>query len=310
MDPHPKVSLRDLLHRSLSRVRRFGQSGREPVAALADAQERTSRRVDAVVETLERLATEVHQLRDDRHLLTGGTTADGRDWESIYVGFEDHFRGSAVDVRQQLLPYVDIFKGASRVLDLGCGRGEFLGLLREHGIQGIGVDDNRQMVEICRSRGLEAVESDALAFLKLQPNASLGGVMCSHMLEHTQPTYVLQMLRAVLSKLTPGSALVIETVNVQSWCAFFSGFLRDPTHTLPLHPDTLQYLVAAAGFNSATVQYRVPVPRDQELQYVPDLGPDLAPDSHEWARVFNHNTRALNDRLFAEQNYAIVARRP
>jgi O-antigen chain-terminating methyltransferase len=290
--------------------RLFGQSWREPLAAVADVQERSSRRVDAVVEALERLEAELRQLREDKQLMTGGTPADGRDWESIYVGFENQFRGNAVDVRQQLLPYVDIFKGASKVLDLGCGRGEFLDLLREHGIQGIGIDDNRQMVEICRSKGLEAVESDALEFLKLQSNVSLGGVMCSHMLEHTRPAYVLQMLRTVLAKLKPGSALVIETVNVQSWCAFFSGFLRDPTHTLPLHPDTLKYLVAAAGFESASVQYRVPVPRDQELQYVPDLGPDIAPDSHEWARVLNHNVRALNDRLFAEQNYAIVARRP
>ncbi len=78
-----------------------------------------------------------------------------------YVGFEDRFRGSESEIRARLADYVPYFAGQSNVLDVGCGRGEFLDLLREKGISAKGLDLNAEMVEVCTSRGLDATTADA-----------------------------------------------------------------------------------------------------------------------------------------------------
>ena len=93
-----------------------------------------------------------------------------------YVGFEDQFRGTQDDIRDRVREYLPIFKGASDVLDVGCGRGEFLELLREHGIRARGIDANGAMVDVCREQGLDATHADALAYLEAQPDGSLGGI--------------------------------------------------------------------------------------------------------------------------------------
>ena len=164
--------------------------------------------------------------RDPRH---AGLDA----WK--YVGFEDRFRGSREEIRSRLEAYVPIFRGASDVLDIGCGRGEFLNLLREHGIGGRGLDLNHEMVEVCRTQGLEAAEGDALGYLRSLPDQSLGGLFAAQVAEHLEPDYLLELLEEAFVKLRPGSAIVLETINVSSWFAFFSSYIRDITHVRPLH---------------------------------------------------------------------------
>ncbi len=94
-----------------------------------------------------------------------------------YVGFEDRFRGSREEIRARQLSYVPLFAGASDVLDVGCGRGEFLDLLREAGIGARGLDTNHEMVEVCRARGLDVVEGDLVSYLSSVPDGSLGGLI-------------------------------------------------------------------------------------------------------------------------------------
>ena len=104
-----------------------------------------------------------------------------------YVGFEDQFRGSAEDIRERVAEYLPIFAGSSDVLDIGCGRGEFLALLREHGVTARGIDINRAMVEVCREKGLDAEEADALEHLRALPDGSLGGLFAAQVIEHLDP---------------------------------------------------------------------------------------------------------------------------
>ena len=111
-----------------------------------------------------------------------------------YVGFEDRFRGSEDEIRARLEFYVPHFAGASDVLDVGCGRGEFLDLMREHGIKARGLDQNGAMVEVCRERGLEAAQGDALEYLTSLPDASLGGLIAVQVVEHLQPDYLVRLL--------------------------------------------------------------------------------------------------------------------
>jgi len=121
-----------------------------------------------------------------------------------YVAFEDRFRGSDEEIREKLRPYVALFAGANDVLDIGCGRGEFLALLGASGISARGVDTNREMVAAARERGLDVVESDALTYLESIPDGSLGGLMASQVVEHLTPPYLVRLLAAAYLKLRPG----------------------------------------------------------------------------------------------------------
>ena len=218
-----------------------------------------------------------------------------------YVGFEDRFRGSREEIRSRLEAYVPIFSGATDVLDIGCGRGEFLNLLREHGIGGRGLDLNHEMVEVCRAQGLEAVEGDALGYLRSLPDQSLGGLFAAQVAEHLEPDYLLELLEEAFVKLQPGSAIVLETINVSSWFAFFSSYIRDITHVRPLHPDTLSYLLTAHGFQEVTVRFSAPYPERDKLVRV--AGEGVVEDA------INANADKLNALLFTDMDYAAIGRR-
>jgi O-antigen chain-terminating methyltransferase len=222
-----------------------------------------------------------------------------------YVGFEDQFRGSEHEIRERVAAYVPLFEGASDVLDVGCGRGEFLELLREKGISARGVDLNEEMAAVCRERGLDAAAGDALSYLRAQPDGSLGGLFAAQVVEHLEPDYLMQFLEAAYHKLRPGSKIVLETINAACWYAFFSSYIRDVTHVRPLHPDTLRYLVNASGFQKVSVRFAAPFPEETKLQTV-----SASPDRPEGVEaVFNENVVKLNELLFTYLDYAAIGER-
>ena len=221
-----------------------------------------------------------------------------------YVGFEDEFRGSADAIRAGLARYVPIFDGASNVLDVGCGRGEFLSLLRDSGISARGIDVNEAMVEVCRGRGFDADLADALEYLRAQPDASLGGLFAAQVVEHLRPGYLTQLLEAAFDKLRPGAAIVLETINPACWFAFFSSYIRDITHERPLHPETLKYLLVATGFEQVEIRYSAPYPEHEKLQAVAITGMPL-----DAANTLNANAEKLNGLLFTYLDYAAIGRR-
>lgn len=231
-----------------------------------------------------------------------------------YVGFEDRFRGSEAAIRARLADYVPYFKGQSNVLDVGCGRGEFLDLLREAGVGAKGLDLNPEMIEVCRTRGLEATNADARTYLASVPDESLGGLIAVQVVEHLEPAYLTQMLNLAFDKVRPGGKVVLETINPACWVAFFESFIRDLTHVKPLHPDTLRYLLQASGFSNVEIVYRAPIAAEGKLQRVTPRREhfgDTAPDSlTELVSSFNSNVDRLNDRMFSFQDFAAIATRP
>jgi SAM-dependent methyltransferase len=235
--------------------------------------------------------------------LSASTPAFGA---ATYVGFEDRFRGTRQTVRDRLGPYLTLFGGASDVVDVGCGRGELLELLREHGISARGIDTNQAMVDECRGKGLDAETADAATFLGHQPDGSLGGLIAIQVVEHFAPPYLATVLELAYRKLRPGAALALETINPACWMAFFECYLRDLTHATPLHPDTLRYLVQAAGFSAVNVDYRQPVTAADRLDRI-----DVPADSPYagLASAINAHADKLNARLFSSMDYAVVARR-
>jgi O-antigen chain-terminating methyltransferase len=229
-----------------------------------------------------------------------------------YVGFENEFRGSQETIRARLKSYLSYFDGTSDVLDVGCGRGEFLDLLKARGITGRGLDLNHEMVEVCRARGLEVAEADVVSYLESLPDASLGGLFAAQVVEHLQPGYLLRFLELAFHKLRPNAPLVLETLNPACWTAFFDSFIRDITHVWPMHPDTLRYLVLASGFSAARIEYRSPVAEQDRLQPVALLRGGAASAGEaaaDFAETFNANVEKLNARMFTFLDYAIVGRR-
>jgi O-antigen chain-terminating methyltransferase len=226
--------------------------------------------------------------------------------QGAYVGFEDQFRGSREEIARRLEDYLPLFDGASDVVDIGCGRGELLEMLRARGVRARGVDLNPAMADECRARGLEADAGDALAYLERQPDASLGGVIAIQVVEHLEPRDLRRLLDLAFLKMRPGAPLVLETINAACWMAFFETYIRDLTHARPLHPDTLKYLVQSAGFSNVDVRFRAPVRDEDRLPTVAELGD---PQEVALARALNAHAERLNGRLFSSMDYAVVARR-
>ena len=197
------------------------------------------------------------------------------------------------------------------MLDVGCGRGELLDLLRTHGITARGVDANRAMVDACRARGFDVDQADALGYLERQRDASLGGLVAIQVIEHFEPAYLLRFLATASHKLRPGAPMVLETINPACWMAYFECYIRDVTHRWPLHPDTLRYLVEASGFTKVEIQYREPMREADRLDRVTDaaarsLGAH-SPHMADLVAAVNAHADKLNARLFSSMDYAVVA---
>lgn len=231
-------------------------------------------------------------------------TPSGAPGAASYVGFEDLYRGSTDAVRSRQAADADRLAGASDVLDVGCGRGEFLELLRERGVSARGIDLNPEMVDACRARGLDASHADALGYLERLPEGSLGGLVAAQVVEHLDPGYLVRFLAAAHARLRPGAPILLETINVACWVAFFESYVRDITHVRPLHPDTLKYLVVAAGFEDVDVHFRSPVEPAGRLQRIPEEG--LPPELAAAVRTINGNVDRLNERIFTYLDYAVI----
>jgi SAM-dependent methyltransferase len=237
------------------------------------------------------------------------THAAGRSEPSIdsykYVGFEDLFRGSQSDVRQRQADYVEEFRGARDVLDVGCGRGEFLDLLHEAGIGARGLDVNPAMVQLCRDRGRLVDEGDALSYLESLEDGSLGGLFAAQVVEHLAPATLMRMLETAYHKLRPGSKIILETINPGCWIAFFESYLRDLTHEQPVHPDTLKYLLGASGFQDLEIRYRSPYPEAEKLRTASATESESAA-LREIVDTHNANVTRLNSLIFSDLDYAAV----
>ena len=167
-----------------------------------------------------------------------------------WLAFADKFRGRAEDIRQRLSRYVPVFAGRGRVLDLGCGRGEFLSLVPA----AQGVDLSAANVAICVGQNLKAEQADLFVYLSALPGAWLDGIFCGQVVEHLTPAQLPELIRLCAAKLKPGAPLVIETPNPESLAIFATHFFLDPTHTRPVPPALLQFYLSESGFRDIQIE--------------------------------------------------------
>jgi SAM-dependent methyltransferase len=219
-----------------------------------------------------------------------------------YFAFESRMRAPTAEVRERQRPYVELLAGCGPVLDLGCGRGELLLLLRDAGIAARGVDADSDMVAFARGEGVEVEQGDALAALEGMEDGTLGAVTALQLVEHLPPAVLVRLLELTGSKLRPGGMLLLETINPVSPAAL-RNYFADLTHAQPLVAETLELLVRGAGFPEVEVRFlNAPAERLREVEL---------PAGGEWdaARsALAANRRLLTEALFAPLDYAIVAR--
>ncbi len=173
---------------------------------------------------------------------------------NFYRAFEDRHRGGRELIKSRLAAYLPFLAPLSSLatpptaLDLGCGRGEWLELLGEHGFSAHGVDLDDGMLAACRERHLNVATSDALSALRAQPDASLALVSAFHLVEHIPFGDVHALIEQALRALRPGGLLILETPNPENLVVGASNFYTDPSHLRPIPPLLLDFAVEFAGF--------------------------------------------------------------
>ena len=178
----------------------------------------------------------------------------GEPADDPYAAFEDVFRGSQELIRERQQQYVEAVRDAGWVLDMGCGRGEFMDVLRERGIGARGVDLDEGMVAVARSKGHEVEHADALDHLRRTDDRSIPAIFAAQFIEHLPAADVVELLQLAVSKLEPGGTAIFETVNPHSPTAL-KAFWVDPTHHHPLFPEVLLAFSRFAGFASGRVEF-------------------------------------------------------
>jgi SAM-dependent methyltransferase len=179
---------------------------------------------------------------------------DGAGEQPLYLGFEDIFRGPEDFIRDRQRRYVELLRDHAPVLDVGCGRGELLGLLRDAGVVASGIDVDEGMVERARQTGANVEQADAIGYLEATPAGSLGAIVALQVIEHLPYRELLRFLELARERLVPGGVLVVETVNPHALEALKS-FWVDLTHQAPIYPEVAVALCRLLGFDSAIVRF-------------------------------------------------------
>ncbi|HEX7185148.1 MAG TPA: class I SAM-dependent methyltransferase [Thermoanaerobaculia bacterium] len=228
--------------------------------------------------------------------------------EHGYFELERRYRGTEEEILDRIsvyLPWLKTIPGP--VLDLGCGRGESLALLRDQGIAARGVDSSARMVALCRERGLEATEGDLFGTLAAVEEGSLGAVVSFHVIEHLLPGSLDRLVRLAYRALKPGGVLILETPNPLSMVVAARNFWLDPTHVRPVHPESLKLMYELAGFDPVERLDLRPYPETERLPEI-DLA-KLPEEQKQLADKVNRLRDRIDELLFGYQDFGMVGRR-
>lgn len=222
--------------------------------------------------------------------------------EFDYPRFEEKFRGKEAEIRQRQEFYLPILSKQAPVLDIACGRGEMLELLRENGIASSGVDLDADMVHRCLDKKLPVERADALAYLEAQADGSLGAVFSAQFVEHLPVAAYSRLIELAYRKLRSGGVLILETQNPECLAIYSQTFFLDPTHVRPVPAAQLHFILEEAGFSRIETHYLAPL--GDSLPQLPMLG------GNGPAKEWNQAAERFNQTYFGHMDYAIVGRKP
>ena len=225
-------------------------------------------------------------VNEEKHLL-----------DDLYVAFEEKFRGSREDILNRLKVYLPLIEKAqvgtpdSLILDVGCGRGEWLELLQDSGYMAQGLDINRSMIKQCLARKLEVIESDVISYLRSLEDSSLGAITGFHIIEHLPFETLIRLFTEAIRVLIPGGLVIFETPNPENILVGSCTFYSDPTHRNPLPSSTIRFLAESQGFSQVTIMKLHPYSEELMLS-----GSDLAERFSEY--------------FYGARDYAVVGLKP
>lgn len=241
-----------------------------------------------------RLAQFEKRLRSAQPAADEHSTMDESRMDEFFASFANQFRGSREEVKESLRFYLPLLKAASLdkdILDLGCGRGEWLELLKEKGIEGYGIDINRLLIEQARELGFNVIQQDALSHLRGVLDQTLNAVTGFQFIEHISFQTLLEILGEILRTLRPGGLVIFETPNPKNLVVGACNFYSDPTHAKPLFPETVQFILSKLGFV------------DVRLEYVNMVAGSPFKDGSE-------ATNALDSWFYSPRDFAVIGRKP
>lgn len=217
--------------------------------------------------------------------------------DALYIALEDAFRGDPIVIRARQHQYVayvqNVVSQTAPLLDIGCGRGEWLNILKDSNIPATGIDTNAASVQECSAQGLNVSHADAITYLSNAKEQSLGAITLFQVLEHLPFATMVHLLRLALRALVPGGVLIAEVPNSETLSVGASTFWIDPTHERPLFPGLLEFLATEVGYTSVEGLYSSP------------LAPE--PDFSELAPHVREPLLAMHRQLNGNGDFAIIA---
>lgn len=220
------------------------------------------------------------------------TVSDNHEFDYFYKLFEDKFRGSEAVIRERIAEHIPLFvklpKAIKRkpVVDIGCGRGEFLGLMQDKGFNVVGIDMNDEMIDRAKTLGYKAILTDAFSYLHMQKDSSLAGVTGFHIVEHIPFESLMKIFSEAHRTISKGGFALFETPNPETLSVGANTFYLDPSHQRPIPPGLLSFMLESVGFDTSVVYMRRIKPK---VSYKNKIQQDIY------------------DSLFGPADYAVIA---
>lgn len=291
---HDFNSLRDqynIIHNGIDSNQKYAKILEDRINTIEDIVQYIRRIVNKNMN--KKIITELDH-KNDLHKETGDN--NNKEFEFDYLFFENKFRGSRNVIKERQKMYLDYIGPNDKVLDIGCGRGELIELLTEKGIESEGIDINEEMIDYCLERGFDVKHADAIKYLSSIAPRSYDCIVMCQVIEHLTFQQYTQLISSMHNALKPGGRIIIETINVQSVYAMSNWFYIDPTHTKPVHPETLDFVIKEIGFVRTERKFLSPVDHIN----IPSI-------EKEEFTSFNESIANLYGTIYGNQDYAIIA---
>ena len=305
----------------LGRVEQL-ESDRNMLAEIADRTHQDVVQIDGVLRGIEnnlglitgaRDSGEEHEGSESNGVpqeLYKGASSTSRRLPLNYFLLQNRFQGPEEGTKEDLQELLKFFSSdvaveSGTVVQLGCGRGEFLELLAGAGVRAFGVDADEAMTLICRDKGLSVAHDEGLNYLKQLADGTLGGLVARHYLPRLDRGQIIELIAVAARKVRPGGKVIFEASNPQSFTALSSKFFRDPSNQWPLHPETLRFMMESNGIKVEQIVFSSPVLEENSLRPV-TISPLLPPAWQQTFKGINENLARLNEVLFGNQSYIIV----
>lgn len=217
-----------------------------------------------------------------------------------YFKFQNEFRGTQSQIMERQKIYLPYFRNRKgRIFDFGCGRGEFLRLLKQENISSFGVDSYQEYEINGQMYGIDVIAGDGFTVLE-NVDETLGGIFCAQVIEHLSFQNIDKLCHIAYDKLEVGAYLILETPNPMCLSTMTNAFYVDPTHNKPIHPLFMKYLLESIGFSE--VEFLWP---DHSLEQLPNIKSDSIDNIDEVNNAINR----VSSLLYGSQDYAVIAKK-